>query len=151
VLAAKAALREKVWSAMRAAKVARFPGPAGRIPNFTGAEAAAERLRSIPEWQAAGTLKANPDSAQLPVRQRALEEGRNLGENHGPFGIKILGQHRPQAGEPATDHRQVTGHPAAQRFAGKLCIIGVGLVSGYRHPLTQSVRRGRRRPAIPRQ
>ena len=37
VLAAKAALREEVWSAMRAAKVARFPGATGRIPNFTGA------------------------------------------------------------------------------------------------------------------
>jgi 5-formyltetrahydrofolate cyclo-ligase len=76
VLAAKAALREEVWSAMRAAKVARFPGAAGRIPNFTGAEAAAERLRAQPAWQAARTLKANPDSAQWPVRQRALEDGK---------------------------------------------------------------------------
>ena len=78
VLAAKAALRQDVWSAMRAAKVARFPGAAGRIPNFTGAEAAAERLRAMPAWQAAGTLKANPDSAQLPVRQRALEDGKTV-------------------------------------------------------------------------
>ena len=76
VLAAKAALRQQVWSAMRAARVARFPGAAGRIPNFSGAEAAAERLRARPEWQAAGTLKANPDSAQLPVRQRALADGK---------------------------------------------------------------------------
>jgi 5-formyltetrahydrofolate cyclo-ligase len=76
VLAAKAALREQVWEAMRAAKVARFPGAAGRIPNFTGAEAAAELLRGTPEWKAAGTLKANPDSPQLPVRQRALEDGK---------------------------------------------------------------------------
>src|SRR6266581_642926 len=78
VLAAKAALREEVWSAMRAAKVARFPGAAGRIPNFTGAEAAAERLRATPAWQAAGTLKANPDSPQLPVRQRALQDGKTV-------------------------------------------------------------------------
>src|SRR5215467_11861942 len=78
VLAAKAALRQEVWDAMRAAKVARFPGAAGRIPNFTGAEAAAELLRTIPEWQAARTLKANPDSAQLPVRQRALEDGKTV-------------------------------------------------------------------------
>ena len=55
VLAAKAAVRQEVWSAMRAAGVARFPGAAGRIPNFTGAEAAAERLRATPTWQAAGT------------------------------------------------------------------------------------------------
>ncbi len=78
VLAAKAALREEIWSAMRAARVARFPGAAGRIPNFTGAEAAAERLRAIRAWQAAATLKSNPDSAQLPVRQRALEDGKTV-------------------------------------------------------------------------
>jgi len=63
---------------MRAAKVARFPGAAGRIPNFSGAEAAAERLRTTDAWRAAGTLKANPDSAQLPVRQRALEDGKTV-------------------------------------------------------------------------
>src|SRR5580700_3328681 len=78
VLAAKAAMREEVWSAMRAARVARFPGAVGRIPNFTGAEAAAERLRGLPAWQAAGTVKSNPDSAQLPVRQRALEDGKTV-------------------------------------------------------------------------
>jgi 5-formyltetrahydrofolate cyclo-ligase len=78
VLAAKAALRQQVWAAMRAAKVARFPGAAGRIPNFAGAEAAADRLRGTAAWQAASALKANPDSAQLPVRQRALEDGKTL-------------------------------------------------------------------------
>jgi 5-formyltetrahydrofolate cyclo-ligase len=78
LLAAKAALRHEVWSQMSGARVARFPGAAGRIPNFTGAEAAAERLRGTPEWQAAATLKANPDSAQLPVRQRALEDGKTV-------------------------------------------------------------------------
>jgi 5-formyltetrahydrofolate cyclo-ligase len=78
VLAAKADLRQEVWSAMRAARVARFPGAAGRIPNFTGAEAAAQRLRATPEWRAAATVKANPDSAQLPVRQRALEDGKTV-------------------------------------------------------------------------
>jgi 5-formyltetrahydrofolate cyclo-ligase len=76
LLAAKAALRQEVWTAMRAAKVARFPGAAGRIPNFTGAEAAAERLRALPAWTGAGTVKSNPDSAQWPVRQRALEDGK---------------------------------------------------------------------------
>ncbi|HEX9355289.1 MAG TPA: hypothetical protein VF933_15930 [Streptosporangiaceae bacterium] len=61
---------------MSAARVARFPGAAGRIPNFSGAEAAAQRLRGLPAWQQAGTLKANPDAAQWPVRQRALEDGK---------------------------------------------------------------------------
>jgi 5-formyltetrahydrofolate cyclo-ligase len=78
VLADKAAMRDEVWSAMRAAKVARFPGAEGRIPNFTGAEAAAERLRALPAWESALAVKANPDSAQLPVRQRALEDGKTV-------------------------------------------------------------------------
>ena len=58
--------------------MARFPARGWRIPDFTGAEAAAERLRSLPEWQQAVTLKANPDSAQLPVRQRALQDGKTV-------------------------------------------------------------------------
>jgi 5-formyltetrahydrofolate cyclo-ligase len=78
VLAAKAALRDEVWSALRGAGVARFPGAAGRIPNFTGAEAAAERLRGMEQWAAAGPVKANPDSPQLPVRQRALADGKTV-------------------------------------------------------------------------
>ena len=52
--------------------------PAGRIPNFSGAEAAAERLRGLGAWQDARTLKANPDAAQWPVRQRALEDGKTV-------------------------------------------------------------------------
>src|SRR6202012_512258 len=76
LLAAKAALRQGVWTAMRAANVARVPGAVGGIPNFPGAEAAAERLRALPAWQGARTVKSNPDSAQWPVRPRALEDGK---------------------------------------------------------------------------
>lgn len=78
VLAAKAALREEVWDAMTAARVARFPGARNRIPNFVGAEQAAERLRATDAWRQARTLKANPDSPQWPVRQRALEDAKTL-------------------------------------------------------------------------
>jgi 5-formyltetrahydrofolate cyclo-ligase len=78
LLAAKAALRDAVWTAMSEAGVARFPGARNRIPNFTGAEAAAERLRATPEWARARTIKANPDAPQLPVRQRALEDGKTV-------------------------------------------------------------------------
>jgi 5-formyltetrahydrofolate cyclo-ligase len=77
-LAAKAQLREEVWAQLTAAKVARFPGAEGRIPNFVGAEAAAVRLRGLTPWHDARTVKANPDSPQWPVRQRALEDGKTL-------------------------------------------------------------------------
>jgi 5-formyltetrahydrofolate cyclo-ligase len=78
LLAAKAALRAEVWSALIEAKVARFPGARNRISNFAGAEAAAELLRATDTWRAAGTIKSNPDSAQLPVRQRALQDGKTV-------------------------------------------------------------------------
>ncbi len=76
VLAAKADLREMVWDRLISGKASRFPGARGRIPNFVGAEAAAERLRHTGEWAAARTVKSNPDSPQWPVRQRALEDGK---------------------------------------------------------------------------
>jgi 5-formyltetrahydrofolate cyclo-ligase len=78
---------------MSAARVARFPGAAGRIPNFTGAEAAAQRLRGLPEWRRARTLKANPDSAQLPVRQRALAGAAGL---IGPGTVAVTTVHELQ-------------------------------------------------------
>jgi 5-formyltetrahydrofolate cyclo-ligase len=78
LLAAKAALRDEVWTALTEARVARFPGARNRISNFVGAEAAAQRLRDTDAWRAAETVKANPDSAQLPVRQRALEDGKTV-------------------------------------------------------------------------
>jgi 5-formyltetrahydrofolate cyclo-ligase len=78
LLAAKAALRQRIWEKMSEPGIARFPGADGRIPNFVGAEAAAEHLRETQLWSEAKTLKANPDSPQLPVRQRALEDGKRV-------------------------------------------------------------------------
>jgi 5-formyltetrahydrofolate cyclo-ligase len=78
VLDAKAALRDDVWRAMAKPGIRRFPAPDGRIPNFVGAERAAERLASTETWSRAGTVKSNPDSPQLPVRVRALEDSKVL-------------------------------------------------------------------------
>jgi 5-formyltetrahydrofolate cyclo-ligase len=78
VLAAKAELRESIWAAMAVKGIGRFPAPANRIPNFVGAEAAATRLAGTGEWNRAQTVKANPDSPQLPVRVRALEDAKLL-------------------------------------------------------------------------
>jgi 5-formyltetrahydrofolate cyclo-ligase len=50
----------------------------GKIPNFLGAEAAADYLAALPAWEAAHVLKANPDKAQRPVRVRSLTEGKVL-------------------------------------------------------------------------
>ena len=78
LLAAKALLRDEVWNAMSKKGIARFPAPVNRIPNFVGAEAAAARLAETDAWQLAHTIKSNPDSPQLPVRVRALRDGKLL-------------------------------------------------------------------------
>ena len=58
--------------------VSRFPGAEGRIPNFAGAKAAAERLASSRAWKRAHVIKANPDSPQTHVRRLALEQGKQV-------------------------------------------------------------------------
>lgn len=72
----KQILRERGWRAIRDAGVARFPGVEGRIPNFVGAEIAADRLSRTEEWRRAHHLTCNPDSPQLPVRKQALLDGK---------------------------------------------------------------------------
>ncbi len=57
--------------------MARFPRPIrGRIPNFVGAEKAAERIRTLPEYRSARVIFCNPDSPQAPVRRMALADGK---------------------------------------------------------------------------
>jgi 5-formyltetrahydrofolate cyclo-ligase len=74
----KEEVRQRVWALLEEQGAARFPGARGRIPNFVGAEAAAALLAEQTEWEAAESLKANPDSPQLPVRRRARKDGKQL-------------------------------------------------------------------------
>ena len=69
-------VRKAVWKAMDREGVSRFPGADGRIPNFAGAKAAAERLAGHRVWKRAQVVKANPDSPQTHARRMALEEGK---------------------------------------------------------------------------
>lgn len=73
----KQTLRERVWDELEESGEARFPFPPhGRIPNFAGAEQAAERLAETEVWEDANIIKSNPDSPQRPVRRRAMEAGK---------------------------------------------------------------------------
>lgn len=70
-------IRQRVWDELEETGAARFPFPPhGRIPNFDGAEAAAERLADTDAWREADAIKSNPDAPQRPVRRRALEGGK---------------------------------------------------------------------------
>ena len=66
----------EIWSRFEESGEALFPGARGRIPNFRGAAAAADRLAETPEWRRARVVKCNPDAPQRPVRLRALREGK---------------------------------------------------------------------------
>jgi len=70
-------LRTEIWSLLKQ-QAASVGDPFGHIPNFVGAELAAEKLATLPIWEQAKTIKCNPDAAQIPVRMRALQDGKRL-------------------------------------------------------------------------
>jgi 5-formyltetrahydrofolate cyclo-ligase len=79
IILKKQQLREKIWSEMERSGIAVFPLPCkGRIPNFSGASIAAEKLRQLEEWRKAKVIFVNPDSPQQKVRENALLDGKIL-------------------------------------------------------------------------
>ena len=74
----KWAIREDVWTALETARVVRGKSVHDKIPHFIGCEMAAARATELPEWEAARAIKSNPDQAQRPLRQLALEQGKLL-------------------------------------------------------------------------
>jgi len=72
-------IRKRIWDKLEAEDIARPPRPVHhRIPNFDGAERAADRLAGLPEFQKAGCVKVNPDTPQKAVRHLVLAEGKTL-------------------------------------------------------------------------
>ncbi len=72
---AKDVLRRGIWQGLmdRGVNV----GPVdSRIPNFAGADVAALNLSKSPGWARAKIVKCNPDPPQIPVRLRALYDGK---------------------------------------------------------------------------
>lgn len=70
-------LRTEIWSLLKQ-QAASVGDSFGHIPNFVGAQMAAEKLAALPIWQQAKTIKCNPDSPQISVRMRALQDGKRL-------------------------------------------------------------------------
>lgn len=72
-------IRQQVWTKLEEEKLGRFPFPLkGRIPNFKGAEKAAQFVFSMPEYKEAKIIKVNPDSPQLPIRAQVLKDGKTI-------------------------------------------------------------------------
>jgi 5-formyltetrahydrofolate cyclo-ligase len=56
-------IRKIIWDLLEEKNVVTFPRPVyGRIPNFIGANVAAERLKELTLWRKARVIKSNPDS-----------------------------------------------------------------------------------------
>ncbi len=72
----KDSIREEVWTALEEARVVRAKNVHDKIPDFRGCEDAAEQVAELEAWQKARVIKSNPDKAQRPLRQMALEQGK---------------------------------------------------------------------------
>lgn len=72
----KKLVRERIWDLLEQNNAAFDADVHGRIPDFVGAEAAADRLARLPVWQSSRVIKAVPDKAQFPARVRALRENK---------------------------------------------------------------------------
>jgi 5-formyltetrahydrofolate cyclo-ligase len=124
---AKQRVRERIWRTLENERAARFPGARGRIPSFRGAEAAAERLARLPEWEAAAVVKSNPDAPQLPVRRRARREGKTL-----YMAVPRLAEDEPfvrVAGDPTIRKVLAEGAPARVEDLGHVDLVVCGTVA----------------------
>ncbi len=73
----KDSLRNHIWDMLVTEKIS-IGDPHNEIPSFINADIAAERLSSLEIWKIAKVVKCNPDDAQIPVRLKALEDGKVL-------------------------------------------------------------------------
>jgi 5-formyltetrahydrofolate cyclo-ligase len=125
VAADKQEVRERLWTMLEQERVSRFPGARGRIPNFRGAEAAADRLAALSEWELASVVKANPDAPQLAVRRRALADGKRV-----YMAVPRLREEKPfvRLGRDATIKAR-DGKPAALAELAHVDLIVCGTVA----------------------
>ena len=108
-------LRLEIWTLLEKQGAA-VGNVFSRIPNFVGAEQAAARLADLSIWKQAKVVKCNPDSPQIPVRLRALQEGKLL---YAP--VPELAQELPFVELDPTDlKRRGTPFEAVAPMAGAL-------------------------------
>ncbi|MEZ5674652.1 MAG: 5-formyltetrahydrofolate cyclo-ligase [Thalassovita sp.] len=68
-------LRQEIWQGLEDSRM--NVGPVwSRISNWVGADMAAKLLSELDIWKQAQVVKCNPDPPQIPVRLRALYDGK---------------------------------------------------------------------------
>ena len=72
-------LRNEIWNSLKEKGLSKRPeGDKGKIPDFKGSKAAAQRLSRTIEWSQANLIFCSPDTAQRPVRELALDHEKDL-------------------------------------------------------------------------
>jgi 5-formyltetrahydrofolate cyclo-ligase len=75
----KQKMRERIWKTLEDKELLNTTKTCyGRIPNFKGAEEAAQMLRGTKKWKDSKIIFSSPDSAQTRVREYALRDGKLL-------------------------------------------------------------------------
>ena len=97
-------IRQKVRTRLQLAGVARFPGLEGRIPNFTGADQAAQLLCELPMWKRAKVISVNCDPPQQAIRRATPATLSGTEFAAGSMLPKVIA---------ASDFAAATGKPAA--------------------------------------
>lgn len=77
VATSKDATRKEIWTLLEQQHAVSAPTH-NKIPDFVGSDRAARRLTELAAWHSARVVKTGPDTAQLPVRIQALEDGKLL-------------------------------------------------------------------------
>jgi 5-formyltetrahydrofolate cyclo-ligase len=73
----KESIRLMIWNTLTDRGIS-YPDCNGRIPDFKGSDIAADNLKSSSEWKSSNTIFVSPDTAQLKVRENALNDGKIL-------------------------------------------------------------------------
>ena len=73
----KDVLRQRIWTSLVEEGVA-LGDPFHSIPDFKGAELAAELLSTTPEWNRSKVMMCSPEVPHIPVRYRALDAGMTV-------------------------------------------------------------------------
>jgi len=75
----KEEIRQRIWNLLEETNIARFPRPVfNRIPNFVGADIAADKIIKSEFFKQSRVIKVNPDSPQRKIREKILESGKIL-------------------------------------------------------------------------
>lgn len=75
----KKEIREKIWDYIEKYDIVEFPKPVfNRIPNFKGADKAAEKILEMKEFQNAKVVTVNPDKPQETIRYFTMQKDKDL-------------------------------------------------------------------------